>query len=257
MTLDRLDDSFQPLQIPDVQRTTLSLDLMGRFVCNTWDEAVNNGGAPFDVVVIGAGMFGSYCADEIFRNSGLRVLVLEAGPFLVSTHLQNLPDIGLFAPDPIDPSSDPGVPRNLVWGMPWRGDSQFVGQAYCVGGKSLFWGGWCPTLLEDDLKRWEAFSPTVAQYLRDNYSKLQRQVGILDQQGKVATDYIEGPLFDALKAKVDAIIAAKSVPNLDSNENAPLAVQGGRRRQDCSLSTSTARLPTGRGRSRGGGGFRP
>ena len=41
MTLDRLDDSLQQLPVPDVQRTTLSLDLMGRFVCNTWDEAVN------------------------------------------------------------------------------------------------------------------------------------------------------------------------------------------------------------------------
>ena len=109
MTLDRLDDSLQPLPVPDVQRTTLSLDLMGRFVCNTWDEAVNNGGAPFDVVIIGSGMFGGYCADHIIRNSGLRVLVLDAGPFLVSTHLQNLPGIGLFAPNPIDPASDPGT----------------------------------------------------------------------------------------------------------------------------------------------------
>lgn len=227
MTLDRLDDSLQQLPVPDVQRTTLSLDLMGRFVCNSWDEAVNNGGAPFDVVIVGAGMFGGYCADVIFRDSNLRVLMLEAGPFLASTHLQNLPDVGLFAPGPIDPASDPGVARNLVWGMPWRGDSQFVGQAYCVGGKSLFWGGWCPTLLEDDLKKWEAFSPAVAQYLRDNYPKLQRQVGILDSQGKVATDYIEGPLFDALKAKVDAVVAARTVPNLDTSERAPLAVQGG------------------------------
>jgi choline dehydrogenase-like flavoprotein len=226
MTLDRLDDSLQPLQIPDIQRTTLSLDLLGRYVCNTWGEAVNNGGPPFDVVIIGAGMFGGYCADHIFRSSNRRVLVLEAGPFLVSTHLQNLPAIGVFAPNPIDPSSDPGTARNLVWGLPWRGDSQFVGQAYCVGGKSLFWGGWCPTLLEDDLTKWEAFSPSVAQYLRENYALLQRQVGVLDSQGNVATSYIEGPLFDALKAKVDAVVAARSVPNLDSSENAPLAVQG-------------------------------
>ena len=161
MTLDRLDDSGQPLPVPDVQRTTLGLDLLGRFVCNTWDEAVNNGGAPFDVVIIGAGMFGGYCADRIFRNSQFRVLVLEAGPFLVPTHLQNLPDIALYPPDPMDPESDPGTARNLVWGMPWRGNSPFVGQAYCVGGKSLFWGGWCPTLLEDDLQKWP---PTVAQY---------------------------------------------------------------------------------------------
>jgi hypothetical protein len=226
MTLNRLVDSFQPLAIPDVQRTTLSLDILGRYVCNTWDEAVNNGGAPFDVVIIGAGMFGGYCADHLFRRSRLRVLVLDAGPFLVSTHLQNLPDIGLFAPGSIDPASDPGTTRNLVWGMPWRGDSQFVGQAYCVGGKSLFWGGWCPTLLADDLQKWQTFSPSVAQYLRDNYATLQRQVGILDSQGNIATDYIQGPLFNALKAKVDAVVAAQTVPNIDASENAPLAVQG-------------------------------
>ena len=226
MTLDRLDDSGQPLSPPDVQRTTLSLDLMGRYVCNTWDEAVNNGGAPFDVVVIGSGMFGGYCADHLFRKSNLRVLVLDAGPFVVSTHLQNLPDIGLFAPDPIDPASATGQARNLVWGMPWRGNAPFVGQAYCVGGKSLFWGGWCPMLLEDDLAKWAAFSPSVAQYLRHNYPTLQRQVGILDSSGKVSTDYIQGPLFDALKAKIGSLITTNSVPNLDTCENAPLAVQG-------------------------------
>ncbi len=227
MPLNRLDDSHVPIAPPpDVQRTTLALDLMGRFVCNTWDEAVNNGGPPFDVVIIGGGMFGGYCADVIFRSSGLRVLVLDAGPFLVSTHLQNLPDVGLFAPDPIDPASDNGQARNLVWGMPWRGNAPFVGQAYCVGGKSLFWGGWCPTLQDEDLTKWAASSPSVAQYLRDNYAKLQRQVGIINSEGVVATDYIEGPLFDALKAKVDAVIAGGTVPNLDASENAPLAVQG-------------------------------
>lgn len=226
MTLNRLDESQQPLTPPEVQRTTLSLDLQGRYVCSTWDEAVNNGGPSFDVVVIGAGMFGGYCADQLFRKSKLRVLVLEVGPLLVSTHLQNLPGIGLFAPGPMDPATDTGTARNLVWGMPWRGNAPFVGQAYCVGGKSLFWGGWCPTLLEDDLKQWEEFSPAVAQYLRDNYPKLQRQVGILDSYGQVATNYVEGPLFDALKKKVDAVVAAKGVPSLDTSENAPLAVQG-------------------------------
>jgi choline dehydrogenase-like flavoprotein len=226
MTLNRLDDSGQPLSPPDVQRPTLSLDLMGRYVCNTWDEAVNNGGPPFDVIILGSGMFGGYCGDHLYRKSNLRILALDGGPFLVSTHLQNLPDIGLFPPDPIDPASDTGQARNLVWGMPWRGNAKFVGQAYCVGGKSLYWGGWCPTLLEDDLAKWATFSPSVAQYLRNNYPALQRQVGILDSSGQVSTDYIQGPLFDALKAKITSALTAHSVPNLDTCENAPLAVQG-------------------------------
>src|SRR5215467_6912423 len=150
MALNRLTDSRDPIQPrPDVQQTSLSLDVMGRFVCNTWDEAVNNGGKPFDAVVIGAGMFGGYCAEKIFRIGSpkrRRVLVLEAGPFLVSGHVQNIPHIGLNVPPPMTPSQDNGAPRELVWGMPWRSNVDFVGQAYCVGGKSLYWGGWCPRL---------------------------------------------------------------------------------------------------------------
>jgi hypothetical protein len=78
-------------------------------------------------------MFGGYCADKISRSSGprpLRVLVLEAGPFLVPTHVQNLPQAGLNVPDPIFPSADSGAARDLVWGLPWRSNVQFVGQAY-------------------------------------------------------------------------------------------------------------------------------
>jgi hypothetical protein len=120
--LNRLADTGQPIEPPpDVQRTTMSLDVLGRFVCNTWDEAIHNGGASFDAVIVGGGMFGGYCADKIARASGdhpLRVLVLEAGPFLVPTHVQNLPRTGLDVPDPIFPSADNGIPRDLVGASP-------------------------------------------------------------------------------------------------------------------------------------------
>src|SRR5258708_33816253 len=99
MPLNDLKDSGNPIQRrPDVQRTSLSLDVLGRFICNTWDEAVNNGGQPFDAVVIGGGMFGGYCAEKIFRNEEvfpneprqkLPRLVLEAGPFLCTTHVEH------------------------------------------------------------------------------------------------------------------------------------------------------------------------
>jgi choline dehydrogenase-like flavoprotein len=52
-----------------------------------------DGGFPFDVVVIGAGMYGGYCAEKLYRLSaglGLRILVLDAGATLFATHYQNL-----------------------------------------------------------------------------------------------------------------------------------------------------------------------
>src|SRR5215468_5253189 len=85
----------------DVQQTEFSHDMLGRWVCSTWAEVSNNGGDPFDVIVIGAGMFGGYIADKIYRraeNIGLRVLVVDAGAFLLPTHVQNLPRLGLSSP---------------------------------------------------------------------------------------------------------------------------------------------------------------
>ncbi|MFB8790064.1 MAG: GMC oxidoreductase [Potamolinea sp.] len=211
---------FSQTQKVDVQNTTFSIDALGRFVCSTWDEATKNGGAPFDVVVIGAGMFGGYCAEKIYRfteQTKLRVLVLEAGPFLVSEHVQNLAKIGLYEPSPMLPSEDKGEPRNLVWGMPWRGNEPFVGAAYCIGGKSLYWGGWCPRLTEEDLAQWP---DEIAQYLRQNYHKLEKQTGVAEK-----TDFITGKLYEALRHKVDSVL--NSVPKLENkSEEPPLAVLG-------------------------------
>jgi hypothetical protein len=220
MPLNRLVDSGQQIvPPPDVQRTTLGVDALSRFVCNTWDEATANGTRHFDAVVIGAGMFGGYCAEKIYRlgqAQGLKVLILDAGPFLVPTHVQNLPRIGLNVPGPLFPANDPGVPREVVWGMAWRGNVPFFGQAYCIGGKSPYWGGWCPRLLASDLSAWP---PTVAAYLNNHYPILEQQTGV-----DVKTDFIQGPLFNLLKGKVAGAIG--TVANIDTAEDPPLAVQG-------------------------------
>lgn len=222
MPLNQLIDSGHPISPPpDVQRTSLSLDVLGRFVCSTWDEAIHNGGPPFDAVVIGAGMFGGYCAEKIYRlgaANNLRVLVLDAGPFLVPTHVQNLPRAGINVPNPLYPANDPGVARELVWGIPWRSNVDCIGQAYCVGGKSLYWGGWCPRLLSDDLAQWP---PTVADYLSQNYPRSEAQTGV-----SVTTDFIQGPLYNLIKTRVGQVIQSHTVPNIDVVEDPPLAVQG-------------------------------
>src|SRR5882724_5784902 len=90
-----------PQVLVDLQQTAFSYDVLSRWACSTWAEVSNNGGDPFDVVVVGAGMFGGYIADKLYRrgaNLALRVLVIEAGSFLLPTHVQNLPRLGLFGP---------------------------------------------------------------------------------------------------------------------------------------------------------------
>jgi hypothetical protein len=220
MALPKLIPSDAQVQ---VQNTTFSTDALGRFVCSTWQEAINNGGPSFSKVIVGGGMYGAYCATKIHRkHPDERVLVLDAGPFLVPEHVQNLGRIGLGIPDPIQPASDPGAARALVWGLPWRGNVEFPGLAYCSGGKSLYWGGWCPRLTASDLLQWPA---STAQYLNDNYVDVESETGVVP-----ATDFISGDLFTALHNKF--VAAAISVPNIESSignngvEIAPLAVQG-------------------------------
>src|SRR5260370_31364089 len=117
----------------EVQETTVYIDVLGRYICNTYDEAGNNGGFPFDAIVIGGGMYGAYVAEKIYRQGqgNLRMLIVEAGSFLVSEHIQNLSHIGLNAAAPI--TLDPGIPRERVCGLPWRSNVRFPGLAYCVG----------------------------------------------------------------------------------------------------------------------------
>ena len=218
--IPRLQDTSQAVPVQD---TTFSVDVMGRYVCSTWDEAVNNGGVAFDAVVIGSGMFGAYCAEKIYRNSGLRVLVLEAGSCLVSEHVQNLARIGLNPAGAVVIATnrqDPGT-RDLVWGSPWRSHVAFPGLAYCLGGRSLYWGGWSPRLTPSDLVNWPAAIAGALQgppKSHDEYERIERETGVFD-----TTDYISGALNEALKKRLEAV--RTGVPTVDGIEDAPLAIQ--------------------------------
>jgi hypothetical protein len=203
----------------EVQETSFSIDVLGRYICNTWDEAVHNGGRPFDAVVIGGGMFGAYCAEKIYRKGNMRVLVLDAGRFLVSEHVQNLARIGLNNATAIKVTSnaqDPG-PRERVWGNPWHSSTPFPGLAYCLGGRSLYWGGWSPRLTSVDLFNWPN---DVRDYINSNYPIIEKEIGTSE-----TTDYISGALYEALKKKFEDAVAT-GINTVDKVEEAPLAVQG-------------------------------
>src|SRR5262249_56401521 len=90
-----------PNALVDVQQTTFSHEFLGRWACSTWDEVRNNGGDPFDIVVIGAGMFGGYIADKLYRraeNIRLQGLVVGAGAFLFPPPVPNPPPPAFSGP---------------------------------------------------------------------------------------------------------------------------------------------------------------
>jgi choline dehydrogenase-like flavoprotein len=222
--------------VPVQQDTSLSHDVMGRWFCNTLDEIQrgnSNSGLPFDVVVIGAGMHGGYIAEKLYRFGepiGLRVLVLDAGAFLVPSHLQNLPRLGLGAPGAVtvqtnmgsNPNPDPGT-QNIVWGFPWHSFQPFPGLAYCTGGRSLFWGGWAPRLTPADLDP-AVWPQTAIDYFNrpddpldpGGYQGVEREIGV-----NPPTLYLSNSLFAALQQAFQAAAPANYEIGV-----APLAIQG-------------------------------
>lgn len=200
------------------ENTSFTRDVFGRYTCNTLDEALastTNGGKPFDVVVIGGGSFGGVCAHHLFQiDSRLRqhrILVLEGGPFLLTEHVQNLPTIGdVFGEVKRVPWKNSAATPNL----------NFPGLAYCLAGRSLFWGGWSPQLIDSELASWPA---AVAKDLRDAYfAESKRQLGT-----DTTNDYIFGPLHENLRLRLFEGIGSVTHRvgiNTPNDLEAPLAV---------------------------------
>lgn len=212
----------------DVQQTDFGYDVVPRYVCNNWQEiaaAQGPGAYPFDAVVIGAGMFGGYCAEKLYRHGGsaaLRILLLDAGAFLLQSHIQNLPQqLGgkVGGPNYNRSRDDASGTQNVVWGMPWISNIPFPGLAYNVGGRSLYWGGWSPALTPDDLKSWPS---DVVTYLNDpiaGYDATAAEIGTA-----VTTDFIsQSALYNALLNKTQGILPLSGLTEV---REAPLAVVG-------------------------------
>lgn len=231
MALNRLFDSGVPLPPPDVQNTTFSVDGLARFTCNTWDEAMSaQGDTSFDVVIVGSGMYGAYTAAKLFElgrrmydeSQAPRVLVLESGPFLITEHIQNLtrrstPLGGLVA----EPLVEAGQTN----------ESSFVTHSRCVGGKSLFWGGWAPRFEPEDLDRLDEngrrlWPQEIKDYLNHDgwpggYALCETEIGAQPVQ-----DFINGPLYEALRSRAETVVANGDVPALKTVVEPPIAVQG-------------------------------
>jgi choline dehydrogenase-like flavoprotein len=219
------------------ERTSFTKDVQGRYLCNDLNEVnawKNSGGRPFDVIVVGGGTFGSAIAEHIwFRQKqtggGLRTLVLEAGLFTVPEHVQNTGIQG-FA-DPALPFSlnenapQPEPPRNEVWGVPWKSPIPFKGLAYAVGGRSVYWGGWSPRLLDAEVITWPA--ETVADLNTRYFGESSRQIGVDD-----TNDFIFGELHNALRQRLfenlGGVAAAIPLPELPAS---PL-LKGGEQKAD-------------------------
>jgi choline dehydrogenase-like flavoprotein len=195
---------------PRAQRTDFSLDIAGRYTCNGLDEAlasVGPGARPFDLIVVGGGSFGAALAQQLFANDQAqvhRILVLEGGPLALPEHVQNMPLQGLGVPPATSIAQlrslgQDGQPRAEVWGLAWHSSTPFPGLAYCLAGRSLYFGGWSPQLLNDEMPT-AANAPSpwpqaVVNDLNNRYfAESAAQIGTEE-----TNDFIFGPLQNALR----------------------------------------------------------
>ena len=185
-------------QLLGSESTSFTLDNMGRFLCNTLQEAVDSAGQfvagrkrEFDVIIIGGGSFGSVVAEHLFiadKTRSRRILVLEAGPFVLPEHVQNMPYMG----------GDPDMR------VPWVNHPalNYKGLLFAVGGRSLTWGGWSPELLDQEMVAWpastrHALRPAAPQ--EGYFADASHQIGVKD-----TNDFIYGPLHTALRKQLHA-----------------------------------------------------
>jgi choline dehydrogenase-like flavoprotein len=195
---------------PRAQRTDFALDITGRYTCNGFDEALASagpGGRPFDLIVVGGGSFGAALAQQLFANDQAqvhRVLVLDGGPLALPEHVQNMPLQGLPVPAAtsiaeLRATGQDGQPRAEVWGLAWHSSTRFPGLAYCLGGRSLYFGGWSPQLLDDEMPTAadapSAWPQAVVDDLNNRYfAESAAQIGTEE-----TNDFVFGALQNALR----------------------------------------------------------
>jgi hypothetical protein len=92
--------------------------------------------------------------------------------------------------------------------------------AYCIGGRSIFWGGWSPRLTKADLGMRPAgqvsWPGDAVTYLNATYDTVATEMGVLPTDDFISKN---SELVKGLRARLEAVMDPKLI------EDAPLAVQ--------------------------------
>ena len=108
----------------------------------------------------------------------------------------------------------------------------FPGVAFCVGGKSLFWGGWSPRHPDDVLEDWPS---RARNFLKQTYERVELQLGVASftPTGAITTrtGFIDDTgltgLTNVLRNAIDKLVTTGAViGSVQKTQTAPVAAQG-------------------------------
>ena len=158
---------------------------------------------PFDAVVVGGGSAGITAARTLCEK-GKRVVLLEAGPLGLLTHVQAT-DLRF------DPALVRGVQQALSYSPQNADGGTFGALIGCLGGRGLFWNGAAPRFDKHDFENWPLSSAELGQFYE-----------WAEEQFRVTTKYSDGRLA---RLVIDRLAAAgiSAVPGpyaIDCHPNA-------------------------------------
>jgi choline dehydrogenase-like flavoprotein len=191
-----------------------------------------------DCLVIGSGTAGVTTAVEL-AEGGLRVAIVEAGPFLLTQHVGS----GPFATrEDLVPKIHDLVRYETVWTSSDKEGAVRAGAVpgnnsawSAVGGRTLFWGGCTPRFLDGDFHGW----PYGADEVRPWYDRAEHLIRSSGTDGPAN----KNPPFVVHVAQ-DSLIARLRQAGIPAT-HAPLGVDTGAVRDgriSCGFDSSVARL---------------
>jgi hypothetical protein len=109
-------------------------------------------------------------------------------------------------------------------GLAWHSNERFPGLAYCLGGRSLYWGGWSPQFLDSEMPTQDSPNPWPLPPVDDLKGRFVQEAN--EQLGAIeANDFINGKLHEVMREKLLGALDDGAVPSAFDLDQLPLQIQ--------------------------------